>query len=258
MTRSAVAAALAALVLLEASAVGAQSSDELAALRRQLDALKAGQEAVLKELQEIRTLLRPRQAAAPAPEPRDIVLALDGAPAKGDPRAKLILVDFTDYQCPFCARHVRDTMPQIQRDFIDTGKLRYVTRDFPLESIHPQAFKAAEAAHCAGDQRAFWPMYERLFANQRALGPSDLAAHAQALNLDAALFQGCLTAGKYAASVRQSLTDGQKAGVTGTPAFFMGTVQPDGKTVKVARVLKGAQPYATFKEAIEGLLAASP
>jgi protein-disulfide isomerase len=99
MTRSAVAAALAALVLVAAPAVVvAQSSDELAALRRQLEALKAGQDAVLKELQEIRTLLRPRQAAPPAPEPRDIVLALDGAPAKGDPRAKLVLVDFSDYQ----------------------------------------------------------------------------------------------------------------------------------------------------------------
>ena len=98
MTRSAVAAALAALVLLDAPAVVAQSSDELAALRRQLEALKAGQDAVLKELQEIRTLLRPRQAAPPAPEPRDIVLALDGAPAKGDPRAKLVLIDFSDYQ----------------------------------------------------------------------------------------------------------------------------------------------------------------
>ena len=67
-------------------------------------------------------------------------------------------------------------MPQLQRDYIDTGKLRYVARDFPLESIHPQAFKAAEAAHCAGDQRAFWPMYERLFANHLAHDPGDLAA----------------------------------------------------------------------------------
>jgi hypothetical protein len=98
MTRSAVVAALAALVLLDAPAVVAQSSDELTALRRQLEALKAGQDAVLKELQEIRALLRPRQAGAPAPEPRDIVLTLDGAPAKGDPRARLVLVDFSDYQ----------------------------------------------------------------------------------------------------------------------------------------------------------------
>jgi len=98
MTRSAVVAALAALVLLDSPAVVAQSSDELATLQRQLEALKAGQDAVLKELQEIRALLRPRQAGAPAPEPRDIVLSLDGAPVKGDPRARLVLVDFSDYQ----------------------------------------------------------------------------------------------------------------------------------------------------------------
>jgi protein-disulfide isomerase len=147
-------------------------------------------------------------------------------------------------------------MPQLQRDYIDTGKLRYVSRDFPLESIHPQAFKAAEAGHCAGEQKAFWPMYTRLFAHQRALGPGDLPGHAQALGLDVPAFERCLASEKYAPRIRQDLADGQKAGVTGTPSFFLGVIQPDGSRVKVVRVLKGAQPYAAFKEAIDSLLAA--
>ena len=147
-------------------------------------------------------------------------------------------------------------MPQLQREYIGPGKLRYVARDFPLESIHPQAFKAAEAAHCAGEHKAFWEMHERLFANQRALGPGDLAGHAQALGLDVPAFQGCLASGKYAARIRQDLADGQKAGVTGTPSFFLGVIEPDGSRVKVVRVLKGAQPHAAFKEAIDSLLAA--
>jgi protein-disulfide isomerase len=147
-------------------------------------------------------------------------------------------------------------VPQIQRDYIDTGKIRYAARDFPLESIHPQAFKAAEAAHCAGEQKQFWEMHTRLFANQRALGPGDLPAHAQALGLNVPAFESCLASGRHAPRIRRDHAEGQKAGVTGTPSFFLGVIQPDGSTVKVARVLKGAQSYAAFKEAIDTLLAA--
>jgi protein-disulfide isomerase len=183
-----------------------------------------------------------------------VVLTLDGDPIKGDRNARLVLVEFTDYQCPFCARHVRDTFPQLEADYIKTGKLRYVTREFPLESIHPQAFKAAEAALCAGDQGKYWEMHARLFANQRALGADQLGAHAQAVGLDEAKFSQCLSGGTKAAKVRRDLADGAKAGVTGTPAFFLGVA--DGATVKVVRVIKGAQPLASFKEAIDSALAA--
>jgi protein-disulfide isomerase len=97
-------------------------------------------------------------------------------------------------------------------------------------------------------------MHARLFANQRAVGPKELPGHAEALKLDVPKFQACLESGKYAAKIRKDLDDGQKAGVTGTPAFFLGVTQPNAPTVKVLRVLKGAQPYATFKEAIDSLL----
>lgn len=147
-------------------------------------------------------------------------------------------------------------MPQIERDYINTGKLKYVARDFPLEAIHPQAFKAAEATHCAGEQGAYWAMHARLFAHQRALGPTELPGHAEALKLDGPTFQACLDSGKYAPRIRKDLDDGQKAGVSGTPAFFLGVTQPNAPTVKVLRVLKGAQPYASFKEAIDSLLSA--
>lgn len=130
-----------------------------------------------------------------------------------------------------------------------------MSRDFPLESIHPQAFKAAEAAHCAGDQGKYWEMYERLFANQRALGPSDLPGHAGALGLDLAAFQGCLDGGKHAARVRRGLDDGQKAGVRGTPTFFLGVVDGGDAKVRVLRVIRGAQPFAAFKAAIDAALA---
>ena len=100
-------------------------------------------------------------------------------------------------------------MPQIEREYIKTGKLKYVARDFPLESIHPLAFKAAEAAHCAGEQGKYWEMHSRLFENQRALSLKDLPQHAQALGLDAPKFQQCLESGKYASRIRKDLADGQ-------------------------------------------------
>lgn len=147
-------------------------------------------------------------------------------------------------------------MPQIEREYIKTGKLKYVFRDFPLEAIHKDAFKAAEAAHCAGEQGKFWEMYARLFANQRALGPIELPQYAQPLGLDVPKFQQCLESGKYASRIRKDLEDGQKAGITGTPAFLLGVTVPNDPMVKVIRVLKGAQPYTSFRDAIDSLLSA--
>jgi len=145
-------------------------------------------------------------------------------------------------------------LPQIESEYIKTGKLKYVVRDFPLESIHKDAFKAAEAAHCAGDQGKFWEMYARLFANQRALGPKDLPQYAQAQGLDVPKFQQCLDSGKHADRIRKDLADGQRAGITGTPGFLFGLTEPNDPKVKVLRVLKGAQPYTSFKDAIDSLL----
>ena len=145
-------------------------------------------------------------------------------------------------------------MPQIESEYIKTGKVKYVVLDFPLEAIHRNAFKAAEAARCAGEQGKFWEMHGRLFANQQALAPNNLPQHAQAIGLDVPKFQQCLDGGKYAAEIRKDLAEGEKAGVSGTPGFFLGMTNPNDSKVKALRVLKGAQPYASFKEAIDSLL----
>jgi protein-disulfide isomerase len=141
---------------------------------------------------------------------------------------------------------------------VQAGKLRYVVREFPIESIHPRAFKASEAALCAGEQNRYWEMHDRIFANPRALAPADLAAHASALGVDRARFDECLASGRQAEKVRRDLADGQQAGVQGTPTFFLGTVAPGSPTLKVVRVLRGAQPFASFKAAIDAALSAQP
>ena len=114
------------------------------------------------------------------------MVATDGAPSRGKADARVTIVEFTDYQCPFCSRYVRETYPQLDKEYVQTGKVKYVLRDLPLEAIHPLAMKAAEAAHCAGEQGKYWEMHDRLFANQTELARTDLAKHAQALGLDAA------------------------------------------------------------------------
>ena len=247
--------------LLQPVAVRAQGPD-LTGLPEQVEKLNAGQEALRKQLQtmqrqlqEIRSLLqaRPAQPAAALQAPLPAELLTDGAPFKGAPDAPLTIVEFSDFQCPFCRRHWQQTYGQLDRDYISTGKVRYVFRHFPLERIHPQALKASEAAECAAAQCKFWEMHDRLFANQQALMPADLAKHAQAIGLDETRFAACL-AGQMTARVRADLAMGTQAGVRATPNFFVGTTMPGGK-IKVIRKLNGALPYARFKTTIDGLLA---
>ena len=128
--------------------------------------------------------------------------------------------------------------------------------DFPLESIHQNAFKAAEATRCAKDQGKYWEMHEKLFTNQTALAPADLATYAKSVGADEGKFKECLDSGKNAAKVRNDMADGRKAGVTGTPGFFLGLTQANAPTVKATKFISGAQPYASFKDAIEQMLAA--
>lgn len=255
MTSLRIAAAFAlALLLIVPPAGRAQPAGDLDALRKEVETLKQGQFQLQRELEDLKALLR--RLAAAAGEPPDVVVAVTGHPTRGSRDARLTLVEFSDYECPFCGRYFRETLPQIERDYVQTGKIRYVFRNFPLEAIHKEAFKAAQAADCAGEQGRYWEMHDRLFSHQDALAPENLPDHAREVGLDVASFRRCLDSGRYAAAIRQDLTDGQRAGVRGTPSFFFGVAAPDGTTVKALRRITGAVPYAAFKETIDGLLSA--
>jgi protein-disulfide isomerase len=143
-------------------------------------------------------------------------------------------------------------MPQIEKEYIETGKVKHVFMDFPLP-MHKNAQKASEAGHCAGDQGKFWEMHDKLFVNSRALGAEDLLKYAEALGLDMKKFKECLDGGKSAEQIKKIMAEGMKAGVAGTPAFLLGFIEPDGK-VKATKKVSGAQSYATFKTAIDELL----
>lgn len=241
------------LLVLAAAPPSPAQSPEITTLQADVTTLKKELEVVKRELQEIKSLLRQR-AGSPPVEALSMVLSIGDGPFKGAPDARVTLVEFTDYQCPFCARHYRDTVPRLLETYVKTGKVKYVVRDFPLGSIHPAALKAAEAAHCAAEGGKYWEMHERLFANPRALGPDDLVQHAKALGLDSPAFTRCLETGKYAPRVRQAQAEGERAGVRGTPAFFLGLTEPNSEKITAVTAIRGAHPFARFEEAIEKLL----
>jgi protein-disulfide isomerase len=132
--------------------------------------------------------------------------------------------------------------------------VKYVFKDFPLESIHPAAFKAHEAANCAGDEGKYREMHEKIFTNSKAVSADDLTQHAEVIGLDLQKFKACLDSGKYAAEIRGDMAEGKQAGVRGTPSFFLGLTDEKDSKVKATKMLRGAQPYAQFKEAIESFL----
>ena len=251
-----VAAVLALVVIAVVAVPGsmpAQESDEaVRSLTRAVEALKESQARIQKDLEEIKALLRGRPSAG-SPDSPSVTFKLTDEPTKGDPNAKVVLIEFMDYQCPFCARYARETMRALDIEYVATGKVRYVLMDFPLQ-IHPAAPKAAEAGHCAGEQGKYWEMHDRLFENQRNLAPADLAGYAQALALDPLKFSECLDSGRYRARVKNGLTVGQQAGVTATPTFFLGIVDADGTTIKAVQAIRGAQPLPAFRSAIDKAL----
>jgi protein-disulfide isomerase len=158
-------------------------------------------------------------------------------PSLGRTSAPVTLIEFSDFQCPFCQR-VAPTLKKLRETYGD--KVRIVWKDFPLTQIHPQAFKAGEAAHCAGDQGKYWDYHDRLFANQQQLQPEDLKKHAADLGLDAAAFSACLDGSKYGERVRDGVAQGTRLGVNSTPTIYIN-----------GRMLSGAQSYETFVSVID-------
>ena len=155
----------------------------------ELQGLKRDVSDIKKELKSLRGLIEARLPQRPSQPPRAVTGKVDikDNPTLGNDDASLVLVEFSDFQCPFCGRHSKNTFPQIKKEFVDTGKIRYVYKDFPL-AFHKLAQKAAEAAHCAGEEGKYWEMHELLFANQQKMAEDDLIGHSEELGLDKTAF----------------------------------------------------------------------
>jgi protein-disulfide isomerase len=144
-------------------------------------------------------------------------------------------------------------LPRVYERFVRTGKVELIFLDLPLQ-MHPHAFRAAEAAACAGDQGKFWEMHHQLFADQRALAASQLPVHAEEIGLDVAAFQKCLASGRHAPAIREDVRLANSLGITGTPAFLLGRRIPGTDKVQLAEVVKGLPPYEVIAEKLDALL----
>jgi protein-disulfide isomerase len=176
-----------------------------------------------------------------------------GELALGRSDAPLTMVEFTDYQCPYCRRFKAEVWPQLKRDYIDTGKLRYLARDLPL-GFHASAAPAAEAAHCAGEQGKFWEMHAALLAGEMDFASGGLERRARALKLDLARFSECVARNKYAGVIAAHAHEADAAGIDGTPGFIVG--RATGGVLDGLRV-EGALPYGEFAGLLKELLAAN-
>lgn len=177
------------------------------------------------------------------PSTGQAVAVADDDPVRGDPKAPVTIVEFGDYQCPFCRRFFVEVEPQIIEEYVETGKVKLVYRDFPLRSAHPAAQEAAEAANCAGDQGAYWEFHDLAYQRQEQLGLEAYLQWAGELRLDGDQFRSCIDAGTYQSEVDSDFQEGVQAGVTGTPTFFVN-----------GQKIVGPQPFAVFQSAIESFL----
>ncbi len=202
-----------------------------------------------------RWLAQPAHGAAPSNATErvtDLRVEIPREAVKGSEQAKVAFIEFSDFQCPFCGMHERETSPIIQKEFVDSGKVRYAFRNFPLTRIHPFAQNAGVAALCAAEQNKFWPMHDRLFNDQKMLDVPDLLRHAQDIHLNQYTFKECLDRG-LSPALSLDIDEANRVGVTSTPTFLIGTVQPDGKILVLTKI-HGAQPISVFRAALEEAL----
>ena len=225
----------------QAPATGRPATTE--SLQTQIDQLKAQ----VSELR--RQLVSQGVPSEPSREP----VSLIGRPFAGDSGAPLVLVEFVDFQCAFCARHAATTFDQIRARYIDTKLVRYVVKNLPLEEIHPVAFRVAVAAECAQRQQHYWPMHATLFSSGRRL--VDLIGLARESGLEGPTFEACLAGSTAAAQVRTEIAEARRLGILGTPSFVIGKSGADATSMQPEVVLSGAQPIEKFAAAIDALLA---
>ncbi len=200
--------------------------------------------------------LRILQNQLPTEQPKNpIKISADNDPIIGNPDAPITIIEFSDFQCPFCARFYTQTLPLIHEEYIESGKVKLVFRDFPIQSIHPNAVPASIASECANEQGKFKEMHDVLFEKQNEWNRQETAnalslfsQYAEEMQLEQEVFDSCLTNGKYIEEIGKDLDDGRDYGVSGTPGFFIGNDQ-------IGYVeLKGAQPFDSFKKVIDAQL----
>jgi protein-disulfide isomerase len=241
------AAVIAALTLLPGAPADVHAQDTIT--REQADTL-------IKEIRELRRAIDGLRAPAPRaggerPPDEKVRVDIAGVQVLGRADAPVTLVEFTDLECPYCRAFHVGAFERLKREYIDTGKVRFVSRDFPLD-FHPNARPAALAVRCAGEQGKFWEMRHAVTLAAAALGAPVYDRLAAELGIDAARFSACIAADRYRADIDRDMEEAMKVGVNGTPSFVVGLTTP-GTEVEGQRIV-GAQPFPVFESRIKALL----
>lgn len=202
---------------------------------------------ILDELRAIHQLLQAQAEKNGPPAPTHAKLDLTGFQMLGSKDAPVTMVEFTDYQCPYCQRFHMTVFNQLKKEYIDTGKVRFYSRDLPLDSLHPNAIRAAQAGRCAADQGQFWKMRDLMGTNPDKLDLENLVTEAASLKMDAAVFRGCVESQKYKEAVQTDVLEAMKIGAQATPTFVIGKSTPQGVD---GDIVIGLQPYGEFVKAI--------
>jgi protein-disulfide isomerase len=192
-----------------------------------------------KSIQELDRGQAPQNAPGNTPLPLKGKVSADDDPSQGSTDATVTIIEYSDFECPYCARFYSQTLSQIRKNYIDNGKVKLVYRDFPLD-LHQNARKAAEAAECADEQGKFWEFHDKLYENQNSLDNESLKQYAKDMGLNTNQFNTCLDSGKMTQEVLKDFEDGSSYGVTGTPTLFINGIK-----------VVGAQPYEFFKKIID-------
>ena len=240
--------------LVTVSAPAAQpSQDDFAKLKDQVSQINAQQQQILASLDELKKMMRGPTQPALKPPP---TMTVTGELYKGEPAAKVAIIEYADFQCPFCRRFESQIYPNIRDAYIKTGKLKYFHRDMPLV-IHQGAMPAARAVHCASEQGKFWEMHDTLLGDAASLTPADIDQRATQLGMDVPKLDQCISSNRFADIIQRSINEASAMQVSGTPTFIIGTLDADGNLMSVKKTVVGASPFEAFKAAIDPLLAAN-
>lgn len=230
-----------------------QQDDEIAQLREDVQTLKTQQQQILEGLNDLKKLLKGNGGPPPVTAPEKMSVA--GESFRGEARAMVAIIEYADFECPFCRRFEQETYPQIRDAYVKTGKVRYFYRDMPLP-FHQHSMPAARAAHCAAEQGKQWEMHDSLFTGPPSLNPPDIDTRAGQVGLDVAKLNACINSERFAAAIQHSVAEATGMQISGTPTFLIGILGPQGELMTVKKTIVGAVPFQSFKAAIDPLLVA--
>jgi protein-disulfide isomerase len=226
-------------------------------LQAQIDSLREGQEKLQKQLEELKALLEERAARMDTPvaaRPQEaMTVNVFGEPFKGSAGARVAILEYSDFDCSYCAKYAVEIYPLIDHAYIQSGRVKYFFRDLPGPE-HPNALFKARVARCAGEQDQFWGAHDRLFKDQSPFDGPGLVSFGTALGLDWERFNACITSDRHLEAIQRSAMGASRMRIHGTPAFLIGTLSEDGTVLRAVKVFLGAESFQAFQSVLDDLL----